>query len=474
MKNLLLLLLSFLLNLPIFAQSTEGLVAHYPLDGNALDMSGNNFSGTIYGASVATNRFNISGMATSFDGINDWIEIADNSLLRLNGDFTISCWIKVDVLSNPTAYSIVSKRTSIASDGYFIALNGFDHAPLEPGTVNFNASGGSDPSALSDMGITLGEWINILYEFDEQSGICNGYYNNELVVSSEINTLNENTTATFKIGKDGQSVNDFYFDGLIDDIRIYNRVLTEEERDEILNEDELSGTAGIEQEILCAGEASGEILFNVEGGSPGYLYSIDGGLTTQSSPSFQNLPAGEFDMEVIDEQETVLSLGTILLEEPSALSAEIEVVDNIISVTPTGGTGNYSYSINSEDFQDFPIFSGLPIGSYFVTVQDENGCEFISTELVLISSITDLRLHFSVYPNPAEDYIFLNIEEQNLVRKVKVVDFYGKMLIDTPYSFGIKISTTELQNGAYLLILEDDEGKLIGRNKFIKFAQIRA
>ena len=55
------------------AITTEGLVAYYPFNGNANDESTDGHDGTVYGATLTTDRFGNSNSAYSFDGINDYI-----------------------------------------------------------------------------------------------------------------------------------------------------------------------------------------------------------------------------------------------------------------------------------------------------------------------------------------------------------------------------------------------------------------
>src|SRR5262245_38455156 len=48
-----------------------GVLADYPLDGDATDRSGNGYHGTVTGAVAGVDRFGIAGMAMSFDGLDD-------------------------------------------------------------------------------------------------------------------------------------------------------------------------------------------------------------------------------------------------------------------------------------------------------------------------------------------------------------------------------------------------------------------
>jgi len=54
---------------------TEGLVACYPFDGNAMDASGNGNDGTVNGATLTEDRLGNADSAYNFDGVDDYIEI---------------------------------------------------------------------------------------------------------------------------------------------------------------------------------------------------------------------------------------------------------------------------------------------------------------------------------------------------------------------------------------------------------------
>jgi hypothetical protein len=89
----------FLLNLSAQSQNipTNGLIAYWPFNGNALDESGNNNNGIVTGASLTTDRYGNQKSAYYFDS-EDFIEINDSAITPFNGDFTISFWFKSDHL----------------------------------------------------------------------------------------------------------------------------------------------------------------------------------------------------------------------------------------------------------------------------------------------------------------------------------------------------------------------------------------
>ena len=76
------------------ADLSDGLVAHYSFSGNADDESGNGNDGTVFGATLTTDRFGNPNSAYSFDGINDYIVLPNESSFDLT-EFSIVMWVKV-------------------------------------------------------------------------------------------------------------------------------------------------------------------------------------------------------------------------------------------------------------------------------------------------------------------------------------------------------------------------------------------
>ena len=101
MKNIyyLLTLLSALLlfSVTVSADTTTGLVAYYPFNGNANDESGNGNNGTINGAALAADKFGRINKACSFDGADDYVNIGGSvpSTLQIQNEITLEAWIYV-------------------------------------------------------------------------------------------------------------------------------------------------------------------------------------------------------------------------------------------------------------------------------------------------------------------------------------------------------------------------------------------
>ena len=238
MYKIYIFLLLFLFTFPLLnAQTTDGLVAYYPMDGNGVDMGGSGFNGQLFGVSTGFNRFGEAEKALSFDGINDFIEIADAAPLRLGGSYTVSFWVLIEEYDNELAYSVLSKRSGIVQDGYALQIIGNNHPSLNQGELSLLVSGGAVANIQSSETILENNWFNVIVCYNEENSTCTMFFNGVEVNSEIIPPMNDQITATLKIGVDDQSIlNNFYFKGTLDELRIYDRILNEEEKEEIAQE----------------------------------------------------------------------------------------------------------------------------------------------------------------------------------------------------------------------------------------------
>jgi PKD repeat protein len=137
--------------------------------------------------------------------------------------------------------------------------------------------------------------------------------------------------------------------------------------------------------VLCVGDSTGSINIVAGGGTPGYIYSIDGGGSYQTTTSYSGLPAGMYVTVVQDSLGCTASESVVISQPTNALfgSALIQSIlcfgdsTGIIQVQATGGTGSYTYSIDAgANWQVVNSFENLTAGTYEIIVQDINGCTF--------------------------------------------------------------------------------------------------
>ncbi len=100
-----------------FSQSfiTNGLVAYFPFNGNANDMSGNELNGTVSGAVLTTNRFGTANSAYYFNGSSAYITLPLGSA-AFSGDFTASAWFNAYDLTNGWAAIFAEQGSSLQTE----------------------------------------------------------------------------------------------------------------------------------------------------------------------------------------------------------------------------------------------------------------------------------------------------------------------------------------------------------------------
>ena len=175
------------------------------------DASGNGNVGTITGASWSTQgRF---GNALSFNGTNSVVRVAGSASLNLTSGMTLSAWIR-PTASQSGWRTIVQRQT----DAYF--LNASNNAPMRPsggGTFGGNVAYVSGPTANP-----LNTWTYVALTYD--GGAMRLYVNGSQVATGAATGAIQTTSDPLWIG--GNTPYGEYFQGLIDEVRVYNRALT--------------------------------------------------------------------------------------------------------------------------------------------------------------------------------------------------------------------------------------------------------
>ncbi|MDF2449593.1 MAG: hypothetical protein K0R26_2097 [Bacteroidota bacterium] len=130
--------------------------------------------------------------------------------------------------------------------------------------------------------------------------------------------------------------------------------------------------------VSCFGGSDASIGASPSGGTPNYTYSWSPGGSTNSS--LTNIPIGTYTVKVTDAN-SCIATNTVTIIQPTDIVTTNTIVNvscnggsnGSISITPTGGVSPYSY-LWTAGGQTTSSVSGLPIGTYSVTVTDANGC----------------------------------------------------------------------------------------------------
>lgn len=199
----------------------NGLVGYWPFCGNANDESGNGNDGTVNGAILTSSRFNEPNGAYEFDGNNDFISIPHSESLNNSSEITVSCWI---LLQNSSTYNnIISKDNDVFGNrSWFFGVNEdrIITATFNPNQNNFEI--------ISPNLNFLQNWSMVSFTIGSDS--LRVYVDGEKVLSAFYNSPLEQIIEPVKIGvMDETNGANWFFDGKIDDIGIWNRALSSEE-----------------------------------------------------------------------------------------------------------------------------------------------------------------------------------------------------------------------------------------------------
>ena len=170
-------------------------------------------NGTINGPVSSTGgKF---GRALSFDGTNDRVDVPDAASLDLTTGMTLEAWVK------PT--SNVGWRTVLMKErGTDLLYALYSSNGSKPRTENFTTV---ENTAAGTTALPLNAWSHLASTYDGTN--LRFYVNGALVTTKATTGAMPNTANPLRIG--GNAVWGEYFAGLIDEVRVYNRALTEAE-----------------------------------------------------------------------------------------------------------------------------------------------------------------------------------------------------------------------------------------------------
>jgi hypothetical protein len=210
---------------------TNGLVSWWPFNGNANDESVNTNDGTVNGATLTTDRFGIANSAYSFDGVNDYIQCLQAGP---SGDPTVTAtfWLK----TNQTSYGhiIGYGSNAISGNDFRVYINGNCTSGILFDTYQ-NAKG------FSTTFNNNWDFYTLIYDgsIGNNTSISKIYKNGILIssVCFSVNATNTNiqTTNPIRFGRYHGNAQTGFYSGLLDDIGIWNRALTQQEITDLYN-----------------------------------------------------------------------------------------------------------------------------------------------------------------------------------------------------------------------------------------------
>ena len=414
---------------------STGLTAWYPFCGNANDLSGNNFNGSVLGAQLSSDRFNSNNSAYLFNGTNS-ISIPHNNAFN-SYPLTISTWIKTDASFTTGGGDIISKYISSSWNGWELNLEivNSSSARVIPAYLrSASPCNGiiegyaicNNPTGMNYVGnLNNGNWQHLVFKIDSNGGVLyvNGQQVSQQAWIGPAGSCTNSTQVTI-----GGS-----FKGKIDDLGVWNRALTQPEIQQLYT---LTSTSY----LWSTGATTSTINVTPSQTTEYWVDVTTNGVTCRKYITITVVPATPAPTGANNQTMT----------QGSTLANLVSTGQNIVwYATPFGGS-------------PLPANTPLVNGVTYYASQTINGCEseFRLPVIVQISlSNDDFNSISIVYsPNPVTD--ILSVRASIDLKTAKICNMLGQTVLQQNFdSNEIHIDMSNLPTGTYLVIVESDNRK---------------
>ncbi len=203
--------------------AASGQIAAYALDAGsgsvAADSSGNGLNGTLHGATWTTGKY---GKGLSFNGNGNYVDLGNPSALQLTSSSTWSAWVYAT--GDP------------ADDGQIIAKSNDSKGwqlktSPDTGAHRFAVDLGASVQRNSNIIRQLNTWYHVAGVYNATARTLDIYVNGVLddgILTGTVPASNPNASVSAAIGR-RTGGSGYYFQGVIDEVRVYNRALSQAE-----------------------------------------------------------------------------------------------------------------------------------------------------------------------------------------------------------------------------------------------------
>ncbi|MGZ3884562.1 MAG: LamG-like jellyroll fold domain-containing protein [Bacteroidia bacterium] len=209
---------------------TASLVAYWPMDGTAADLSGNGNNGTMTNVSPVRDRFGNPNKALYFNGVNSKIVVPHSASINMvSTDFTISFWEKSS--GNNMDRDILEKQVAGSWNGYgFTAGNvsNFGYCTAPKHIYFYTASGAMQDACTNDSILSDSSWHCVTGVY--KASVNRSYLYIDGTLQADTGSASGPTGNTISLGIGFCfSYNSRFFHGTLDNIRMYKYALSPSE-----------------------------------------------------------------------------------------------------------------------------------------------------------------------------------------------------------------------------------------------------
>ncbi|HEY4290207.1 MAG TPA: LamG-like jellyroll fold domain-containing protein [Puia sp.] len=388
----------------LFAQLPAGSIANYPFNNSAADISGNGYDGTLNLTSGDLDRFGTGSSATAFTAGTSTGTLPASLATALSGDFSIGYWFKTTTTAATATFWY--SGTALVDAEVCGGTNDWGTALIDGGKVSMGI-GNPDLTIKSTSNYNDGVWHFVTATRNQATAVITLYVDGSQVATTSGTNAGALTAPTLiGLGRNVCAAGGV-FNGDLDDVIAYNRVLSSTE---VTN------------------------LFNYYSSTPLPL-------------RWRSFTGQIREGQVYLKWETENSVGNDHFEiEHSTNGSDfsaIGVLGDKSGIDNTAGGAVYSFT----DLHP-------PKGSNFYRIRQVDLDGKYSWSSVIEFSIGNVSSAMQLQTNPVLGEAILVNNDQLFVRRTQVVDVSGRILIDQPFNSGnsiLKINTQSLRPGYYLL-----------------------
>ena len=297
-----------------------------------------------------------TGIAITFTATPATCAVASNGSATINAAGAIA----------PITYTL---------DGTIIQLNNNVFNNLTPGNHTITVLDGNGCTGSSNITIPTGSGISATNSTIATS--CNNSANGSITITP----TGGSTPYTYQLG-----IAPFQLSNTYNNLTANNYTVTVKDANGCTTTTNATVTAGPAlsatttiTNVLCNGGNTASILVTNTNGTTPYTYTLNGG-TPQSNNTFANLTAGTYTIALTDVNTCTGTL-TAVVSEPAVLGINATATPVLcngaatgtITISGTGGTGAYTYSIDNVSYVATNTFT-VPANNYTVYIKDANGC----------------------------------------------------------------------------------------------------
>jgi hypothetical protein len=348
--------------------ASAGLVGWWPLDGDAKDTSGTGNDGILVGN--PTFGPGMVGQALVMNGTSQNTEVADNpSFHNFSDQLTVTAWINPLALGDSSYYrTIVAKfGPSDRKDLYLYLFVNLGAALAGPRGTDWTPN----------IPIEIGAWAHVALTYDGSTMVLykNGVAMATLGVTGNLMLPDASSNGRFFIGYNTSWIE--YFSGQMDDVRLYNKALTEQQIQDVIAKgtnptwdkaekpNPADGTVGVAMPLLQWGKGESATLHNLYLGTSPNLTDADLKLANSPMAMYYHVPGLQpgttyyWRVDEIEKDGVTIHTGDVWSFVAQALTAYYPTpVDggNTASISPTltwmAGAGAIEHHVYFGDSND--------------------------------------------------------------------------------------------------------------------------